>query len=52
MTSKNPMRKPSYKTQKQLEEENRYKAQEIEGYKPLFKDLHKQYPTKNYQIED
>lgn len=33
-------------------EAKRYKAQLVENYRPLFKDLHELYPTKNYQIED
>jgi hypothetical protein len=33
-------------------QDNRYKAQPVDGYKPLFKRLHQRFPTKNYQVED
>jgi hypothetical protein len=33
-------------------EDNRYKAQPVDGYQPLYKRLNKQFPTKNYRVED
>lgn len=33
-------------------EADRYKAQLVENYYPLFKDLNRLYPTKNYALED
>jgi hypothetical protein len=33
-------------------EANRYKAAPVENYQPLFKKLNKEYPPKNYKLED